>query len=72
MTPLNVDDARRLVSQYVEKYNNVRLHSAIGYIAPKDKLEGHEQEIFAERDRKLQQAREERKSQRQQANALDA
>jgi len=45
----------------VEHYNNRRLHSAIGYIAPKDKLEGREEEIFAERDRRLETARERRK-----------
>ena len=28
--PLSVEDAQRLVSRYVEYYNTVRLHSAIG------------------------------------------
>ena len=70
-TPLSLEDARRLVSQYVDHYNTVRLHSAIGYISPKDKLEGREKEIFAERDRKLNLAREERKARRQKARALD-
>ena len=32
--PLSLDDARRLVADYVEHYNNVRLHSAIGYVTP--------------------------------------
>ncbi len=32
----------------------MRLHSAIGYIAPADKLAGREEEIFAARDRKLE------------------
>jgi len=41
-----------------------RLHSAIGYITPKDKLNWREKEIFAERDRKLYQARELRKMRR--------
>jgi putative transposase len=67
-TPLSVDDARRLVTNYVAHYNNVRLHSAIGYIAPKDMLAGRAQEIFAARDRKLAEARERRKTMRQ---ALD-
>ena len=49
------------------QYNNVRLNSAIGYIAPKDMLAGHQQEIQAERDRKLEAAREQRKNRRQQA-----
>lgn len=64
-TPLTLDDARRLVTSYIEHYNTARLHSAIGYITPKDKLEGREKEIFAERDRKLDEARRKRKIARQ-------
>jgi transposase InsO family protein len=63
--PLSVDDARRLVGDYVAHYNNVRLHSAIGYVAPKDKLEGRDKEILLQRDRKLDQARQRRKLERQ-------
>ena len=63
-TPLTLEDAQRIVARYVEHYNTVRLHSAIGYLTPKDKLEGREAVIFAERDRKLEQARERRKEQR--------
>jgi transposase InsO family protein len=66
-TPLSLEDARRIVARYVEHYNTVRLHSAIGYLTPKDKLEGREALIFAERDRKLEQARERRKQKRQAA-----
>jgi Integrase core domain len=65
--PLSLDDAQRLVQAYVEHYNNIRLNSAIGYITPKDMLIGHQQEIRAERDRKLEAAREQRKNRRQQA-----
>jgi hypothetical protein len=57
----------RLVAGYVEHYNDVRLNSAIGYITPKDMLAGRQQEIHAERDRKLEKAREQRKLRRQQA-----
>ena len=64
-TPLTLEDARRIVGKFVAYYNTVRLHSAIGYITPKDKLEGREKEIFAARDRKLEAARERRKAQRQ-------
>ena len=62
--PLNLEDARRLVSRFVEHYNTVRLHSAIGYITPADKLAGKEDAIFAARDQKLLQARETRKTKR--------
>jgi len=70
-TPLSKEDAQRLVATYVDHYNHVRLHSAIGYITPMDKLEGREKEIFAERDRKLSEARELRKAKRQEAKRLD-
>jgi len=66
-TPLSLDDALRLVQAYVEHYNNVRLNSAIGYVTPKDVLAGRQQEIHAERDRKLEAARQQRQSHRQQA-----
>ncbi len=57
-TPRSLEDARRLVEGYVEHYNNVRLNSAIGYITPKDMLAGRQQEIHADRDRKLEAARQ--------------
>jgi len=63
--PLSLDDARRIVADYVLYYNHTRLHSAIGYIAPKDKLEGRADGIFAERDRKLAEARQRRQQLRQ-------
>jgi len=49
-----------VVAGFVDYYNNERLHSAIGYIAPKDKLDGRAEAIWAERDRKLAEARERR------------
>jgi transposase InsO family protein len=60
-TPLSLDDARRLVGKYVEHYNRVRLHGAIGYLAPHDLLDGKGPAIHAERDRKLEAAREARR-----------
>jgi putative transposase len=70
-TPLSVDDARRIVAGYVEHYNKVRLHSAIGYVAPRDKLAGKDKEIFAERDWKLDHAREQRRLRRHGAQMKD-
>jgi putative transposase len=64
-TPLSLEEGRRLVEQFVQHYNTVRLHSAIGYVTPLDKLLGRETLIFAERDRKLQEAREQRRINRQ-------
>jgi len=66
-TPLSLEDAIRIVDRYVEHYNQVRLHSAIGYITPADKLAGREAEILAARDRKLAEARQWRKQQREAA-----
>jgi putative transposase len=63
--PLSLDEARHLVSDFVVHYNTVRLHSAIGYVSPKDKLEGRDKDIFDQRDRKLTEARERRKQARQ-------
>jgi len=33
-TPLTLEDARRLVAEFVNYYNTVRLHSAIAYVTP--------------------------------------
>jgi transposase InsO family protein len=66
-TPLSLDDARRLVGQFVEHYNEVRLHSAIGFVTPRTMLEGRAPQVFVERDRKLETAREQRRLRRQAA-----
>jgi transposase InsO family protein len=63
-TPLSLEDARRIVARYVEHYNTVRLHSAIGYVTPQAKLEGRDKAIVEERDHKLEAARERRKHKR--------
>lgn len=41
-------------------YNEVRLHSALGYITPHDMLAGRDAGIFASRDAKLEAARAKR------------
>lgn len=66
-TPLTLNDAKRLTAQYVMHYNYQRLHSAIGYITPWDKLQGRAQQIFDARDKKLHEARERRKAKRKKA-----
>jgi transposase InsO family protein len=65
-TPLSVDDARRIVAEFVAHYNTVRLHSAIGYITPTDRLNGRHKAIAAARDAKLEAAREARRATRAQ------
>jgi transposase InsO family protein len=66
--PLNIDEARRLVSAYVDDYNQRRLHSAIGYVTPADKLAGRAPEILAVREQKLTEARQ-RRAERRRAKA---
>ena len=63
-TPLSLGDAREIVADFVGHYNTRRLHSAVGYITPKDKLEGRAETILANREAKLAAAREARKAQR--------
>jgi transposase InsO family protein len=70
LTPLTREDARRLIQNYVDHYNGVRLHSAIGYVTPHDMLAGRQAEIHAARDRKLEQARSHRQLRRQQQASL--
>ena len=64
--PLSLEEARVQITNYIIHYNDTRLHSSLGYIAPKDKLEGREKQIFKERDSKLEAAREARKQKRRQ------
>jgi len=66
-TPLTPEDGRRLIQQYVDHYNTVRLHSAIGFTTPADMLAGRQAEIHAARDRKLEEARQQRQKRRQKA-----
>jgi putative transposase len=63
--PRTVEEARCWVGEYIERYNTQRLHSAIGYVTPLDMLEGRQEAILAERDRKLEAAREQRRQTRQ-------
>lgn len=57
----DIEYAKKHMSTYIQIYNEVRLHSAIGYITPSDKLQGNDQFIFNQRKRKLQDATKNRK-----------
>jgi putative transposase len=66
-SPSSAEAARQVVTRFVEHYNGVRLHSAIGYITPNDFVAGRSKAIWAERDRKLEEAREQRRVSREAA-----
>lgn len=65
--PQTLEEVIALVRDFVVHYNTVRLHSAIGYVAPADKLAGREKEIWQIRDHRLERARETRRHRRQDA-----
>jgi transposase InsO family protein len=62
-----LEEGRKLIEEFIQHYNEVRLHFALKYVTPKDKLEGRENEIFKERDRKLEAARAQRAGRRKEA-----
>lgn len=59
-----VEQAREQIARYVEHYNTERLHSAIGYITPADKLAGKAEDIIRAREEKLAAARKQRQQKR--------
>jgi len=69
-SPRSLEEARQLVAAFIAHYNERRLHSAIGFVTPADKLAGREDAIWAERDRKLEAAREQRRIRRARSRAF--
>lgn len=59
--PTTLAAARVAVDAFVRHYNEVRLHSAIGYVAPHDLLAGRADKIRQDRKRKLHLARQARR-----------
>jgi putative transposase len=70
--PRNAEEAAKFIEDYVRHYNEVRLHSAIGYVTPADYLAGLAAEIHAEPDRKLEEARMRRRATSQEAEPATA
>jgi len=58
---LSIDDARKQIREYIEYYNEKRLHSSIYYLTPKDVFEGNTEIKLKERQKKLYLAAEKRK-----------
>ncbi len=54
---VSVEQANEIIREYVDHYNNKRLHSAVGYVAPLDRLEGRDTDIRKQRDEKMSLAR---------------
>ena len=55
--PTSIEVARRQVTAFVTQSNHHRLHSAIGYITPADRLAGRAERIWATREDRLEAAR---------------
>jgi transposase InsO family protein len=58
--PTSKGEAIRIAGSYIDHYNNHRLHSAIGFITPRDKLMGNAETIFRNRKIKISEAQEKR------------
>ena len=69
--PVSYEEVKKVVRDFVCYYNNVRLHSSIGYIAPYNKLYGNEKRIFEQRDRRLEEARAKRRENRKKAKQIN-
>lgn len=59
--PEDALEAERLLSRIQRRYNEERLHSALGYLRPVDYYRGNPAELHEARRRKLHQARHRRK-----------
>jgi putative transposase len=57
----NLLEAERVLGRIIQRYNDERLHSALGYLAPKDYYRGNPTARFEERRRKLAAARHKRR-----------
>jgi len=67
-TPLSMEDAQRLVLEFVNHHNMARLYSTIGYVTPADKLAGRADAIWAARRQKLAAANARRRAKTKETN----
>ena len=52
-SPVSLDDAKRIVFNFIREYNTQRRYSALGFVTPHDRLVERNEEIFRSRDAKL-------------------
>lgn len=57
---VGIEDARKQIDDFISYYNEERLHSGIYYLTPKEVFDGKMEERIAERQEKLDTARERR------------
>jgi len=69
-SPVTVEDVQKVVGQYIEEYNNRRLHSSIDYMRPVDYYKGNPKEVKRVREEKLAIARERRLAANREFNRL--
>ena len=62
--PRTYKEAKLFIGEFIEYYNYSRLHSAIGYVTPFDKMLGLDEELIASRKIKLEAARKRRQNAR--------
>ena len=56
--PSTFEEAKRLIAKFVGYYNEERLHSALDYVTPADRLAGRQDAIQSARQARLEAARE--------------
>lgn len=59
--PVNHKEAKRIIELYIDYYNTQRLHSAVGYVTPHDKISGQAEVIINRRRQKMAMAKRARK-----------
>lgn len=57
---INLEDARKKISDYIEFYNTKRLHSSLFYLIPNDYLNDTIKQKLDEKETKLQEGRNNR------------
>jgi len=59
--PITFSEAEKLITKYIDYYNNERLHSSINFLRPIDYYKGNPEKILKEREDKILRAKESRK-----------